>query len=61
MRAAVEAGGLPPDRLAGYHKLLREAEVAAARGDARLRAEEDRRSKTIARAIKDYYKLTSRG
>jgi ribosome biogenesis GTPase len=61
VRAAIEAGALPPDRLAGYHKLLREAEVAAARSDARLRAEEDRRSKTIAKAIKDYYKLTGRG
>ena len=46
VRAAVESGALPPERLASYHKLLREAQVAAAKTDARLRAAEDRKSKT---------------
>ena len=54
--AAVEAGTLPSERLESYHKLLREAEVSAARTDARLRAQEERRSKDISRAIKDYHK-----
>jgi ribosome biogenesis GTPase len=56
VRAAVDSGALPAARLASYQKLMREAEVAAARTDARLRAEEDRRAKTISRAVKDYYR-----
>jgi ribosome biogenesis GTPase len=56
VRAAVDSGELPAARLASYQKLMREAEVAAARTDARLRAEEDRRAKTISRAVKDYYR-----
>jgi ribosome biogenesis GTPase len=31
VRAAVESGTLPPDRLASYHKLMREAQSVAAR------------------------------
>ncbi len=58
--AAVDAGTLPADRLAGYQKLRREAEVAAARTDARLRAQEDGRAKTISKAIKDYYRTHPR-
>jgi ribosome biogenesis GTPase len=56
VKAAVMSGTLPADRLASYHKLTRESAVAAARGDVRLRSEEKGRSKTIAKAIKDYYK-----
>ena len=61
VRAAVESGTLAPERLASYHKLLREAQVVAAKTDARLRAEEERRSKSISRAAKDYYKRSGRG
>jgi ribosome biogenesis GTPase len=60
VRAAVESGTLPPERLAGYHKLLREAQVAAAKTDRRLRAQEDRKKKTISKAAKDYFKRTGR-
>jgi ribosome biogenesis GTPase len=58
--AAVDAGVLPAERLASYHKLLREAEVAAARTDVRLRGEEGRRAKMLQRAIKDYYRINPR-
>ena len=38
------------------HKLLREAEVAAMKTDSRLRAEEARKWKDIAKASKDFFK-----
>jgi hypothetical protein len=50
------SGTLPADRLASYHKLMRESAVAAARDDVRLRSEVKGQSKTIAKAIKNYYK-----
>jgi ribosome biogenesis GTPase / thiamine phosphate phosphatase len=61
VRAAVESGTLAPERLASYHKLLCEAQVVAAKTDARLRAGEDRTSKIISRAAKDCDKRTGRG
>lgn len=61
VRAAVESGELSAERLVGYHKLRREAQVAAARTDARLRAEEDRKWKTISKASREYFKRTGRG
>ena len=60
VRAAVESGELPPERLASYHKLLREAQLVAAKSDARLRAAESRKAKIMGRAIKDYHKRTGR-
>jgi ribosome biogenesis GTPase len=60
VRAAVEAGTLPPERLASYQKLQREAQEAAAKTDGRLRTERERKSKTISKAAKDYFKLTGR-
>jgi ribosome biogenesis GTPase / thiamine phosphate phosphatase len=60
VQAAVEAGTIPPERLASYHKLMREAQVAMARTDARVRGEEDRKSKTIAKARRDYNKRPGR-
>ena len=56
VRAAVESGELDSARLVSYHKLIRESEVAAAKSDARLRAEETQKLKTISKAIKDYHK-----
>jgi len=56
VRAAIDAGMLPAARLASYQKLMREAEVAAARTDTRLRAEEDRKAKIIGKAAKAYFK-----
>jgi ribosome biogenesis GTPase len=60
VRAAVHSGTLPPARLTNYQKLMREAEVAAARTDTRLRAEEDRKAKTISKAAKDYFRTHPR-
>ncbi len=61
VRAAVEAGSLPPERLASYRKLLAEAQAVAAKTDARLRAQRERKSKTISKAAKEYFKLTGGG
>jgi ribosome biogenesis GTPase len=61
VRAAVEAGELTPDRLASYHKLMREAQVAAARTDVRLRIEEERKAKSIAKASKEFFGSGGRG
>ena len=61
VRAAVESGMVPPERLASYHKLLSEAQFVAAKTDPRLRAERERKWKVIHKAAKDYYKLTGRG
>jgi ribosome biogenesis GTPase / thiamine phosphate phosphatase len=61
VRAAVEAGAVPPERLASYHKLMREAQVAAMKTDVRLRAEEDRKWKIISKAAKDYHRRAGRG
>ena len=60
VQAAIDSGALPAARLASYQKLMREAEVAAARTDTRLRAEEDRKAKTISKAVKDYYRTHPR-
>jgi ribosome biogenesis GTPase / thiamine phosphate phosphatase len=61
VRAAVETGSLPPERLASYRKLLSEAQEAAARADGRLRAQRERKSKMISKAAKDYFKRTGGG
>jgi ribosome biogenesis GTPase len=56
VQEAVESGALPPERLANYHKLMREAHVAASRSDARLRAEENRKGKVMSKMIRNYCK-----
>jgi ribosome biogenesis GTPase len=60
VRAAVETGSLPAERLASYRKLRAEAQ-AAARADGRLRVERERKAKTISKAARDYFKLTGDG
>lgn len=60
VRAAIESGMLPPERLASYHKLMGEAQLAAAKTDVRLRAEKDRKW-NVHKAAKDYHKRTGRG
>ena len=60
VRAAVAAGELPGDRLASYHKLRREARLAAAKTDARLRAEDNRQRKIMGRVIKEFHKKRGR-
>jgi ribosome biogenesis GTPase len=59
--AAVEAGTMPAERLGSYHKLVREARVAAMKTDARLRSEDQRRWKSISKDIRRYYRETGRG
>jgi ribosome biogenesis GTPase / thiamine phosphate phosphatase len=61
VRAAVESGALPAERLASYHKLVREAHLAAAKTDARLRSEEKRKSRIFGRVVKNFYKQGGRG
>lgn len=56
VKDAIESGKIPVERLSSYLKLKREAEVASAKGDARLRAEAERKWKTISKSVKDYYK-----
>jgi ribosome biogenesis GTPase / thiamine phosphate phosphatase len=60
VRAAVESGDLPAERLASYHKLVGEAQVAAARTDVRLRAEQTRKAKIFGRLKKDYQEHSGR-
>ncbi|MDT0307569.1 ribosome small subunit-dependent GTPase A [Streptomyces sp. DSM 44917] len=57
VRAAVESGVLPERRLASYRKLLRENAWAAARTDARLRAEREQRWKAITRHQRATYRF----
>ncbi len=57
VRAAVERGELPEERLASWHKLQREAQVAAMKTDVRLRNEETRRWKIIHKSTKEIYRL----
>ncbi|TDB37951.1 MAG: ribosome small subunit-dependent GTPase A [Actinobacteria bacterium] len=59
--AAVEAGTLPAARLESYHKLQREAQVAAMKTDVRLRQEETRKWKIIHKSAKQFYKDKGRG
>ena len=61
VRSAVESGALPAERLASYHKLMREAQVVAAKTDVRARAEEGRRQRIFGKAAKDYNKRWGRG
>lgn len=60
VREAVETGALDPERLASWHKLQREQQVAATKTDARARAEQHRQGRIMGRVIKDYYKKTGR-
>ena len=59
--AAVEAGTLAAERLANFHKLVRESEVAAMKTDARLRAEEKRKWKITYKSAMDFHKRTRGG
>ena len=61
VRAAVESGTLPLERLANYHKLMGEAQSAMAETDARLRAEKDGTGKIVRKAPKAPHKRTGRG
>ena len=56
VKAAVEAGTLPPERLASYLKLHGEMRALDAKRDVRAQIEEKRRSKMGSRAAKQLYK-----
>ncbi len=58
--AAVAAGELPAERLASWHKLQREAQVAAMKSDVRLRNEEARRWKIIHKSVRQHPKYKGR-
>ena len=60
VQAAIESGDLSANRLASYHKLIRETEVAAMKTDPRLRAEEVRKWKIIKKSAEDFNKRTGR-
>jgi ribosome biogenesis GTPase len=60
VRTAVESGSLAPERLASYHKLVREAHVATMKTDVRVRAEEKRKWRIIRKAARGFYKQTGR-
>jgi ribosome biogenesis GTPase len=60
VREAVEAGTIEAERLASYHKLQREKQVAAAKTDARARAEEHRKGRIMAKVVKNFYRTTGR-
>jgi ribosome biogenesis GTPase len=61
VRTAVESGALGRERLASYHKLVAEAQSAAAKTDARLRADVGRKWKTVSKSSKDHNKRTGGG
>ncbi|HET6495202.1 MAG TPA: ribosome small subunit-dependent GTPase A [Thermoleophilia bacterium] len=58
VRAAVASSDLSAERLESYLKLVREARVAAAKSDPRLRAAEPRRGKTIDNAASEFHRRT---
>lgn len=60
VREAIEAGTIEAERLASYHKLQREQQVAATKTDARARAEEHRKGRIMAKVVKNFYRTTGR-
>ncbi len=54
------AGALEPGRLASYHKLQRESQVAALKSDVRARVEENRKQRVFSKAAKEFQKRTGR-
>jgi ribosome biogenesis GTPase / thiamine phosphate phosphatase len=60
VRRAVEDGALSAARLASYQKLQAEARAAAAKTDARLRAEESRQGRIFSRNARRYYRITGK-
>src|SRR5204863_6791825 len=58
--SAIAQGELPADRLESYHRLRREEEFLRRRHDEQARAEQTRRIKQTAKALKLLYKLRKR-
>jgi ribosome biogenesis GTPase len=61
VRAAIDAGQLPARRLDSYRKLVRENEWAAARTDARLRAERRAKERSVHRQLRDQWNRPGHG
>jgi hypothetical protein len=57
VKQAVEAGTLPAERLANFHKLGAEQAALAARQDTLAQQERKKRDRTGSRAIRNYYQL----
>ena len=53
VRAAVESGTLPSERLDSYHKLMGEAQFATAKADVRLRTEKNRKGNSVHKMGRD--------
>ncbi len=60
VRDAIASGTLSADRLSSYHKLIREAQIATAKSDSRLRAEEKRKQRIFGKTVKNFHKKTGR-
>lgn len=56
VREALETGGLPRDRWESYLKLQRESEFQDRKGDKAALAEQRKKWKSVAKALKDHYK-----
>ena len=61
VQAAVDSEKMSPERLASYHKLMGEAQSAAAQTEARLRADKDKKSVTDLKEAKNRSKKAGRG
>ena len=60
VKAAVEDGALPPERLASYRKLQDELRELDAKRDVRAQIDEKRRGKVMGKALKQLYKERER-
>ncbi|MGQ0732507.1 MAG: ribosome small subunit-dependent GTPase A [Acidobacteriota bacterium] len=60
VKAAIESGALPPERLASYVKLQREARALEVRRDVRALIDSKRQAKVVGRAIKQLYRERGR-
>lgn len=61
VRAALDAGTLPPERYEAFRKLSAEVSAQERRTSARARAEESRRGRVMSRALRDRLKDKGRG
>ena len=60
VQIAIEGSTLLPERLASYNKLMKEAQFAARKTDARLRAEEESKWKLVSKAAREFNKRKKR-
>lgn len=60
VKQAVDEGSLPPERLAGYHKLQDELRSLETRKNVRAQIDEKRKIKTVSQSLKKLYKSRDR-